>query len=441
MRSALSALLSLFVGLGVLLAGNTLLGTAVAVEMEAVTRSSVRTGLVMSAYFVGFGLATLQVDRLVVRVGHIRTFAAFAALVGASGLAHALSPPWTSLWTPLRLGTGFAMGGLFVVAESWLHSWSAPETRGRLLGAYMLLVYLAMAGGQGLFAFDLPAGERFVLAACLVSLAVVPVALTRTAAPEIHHRAVVPLRDLVRAAPLGVAGAVASGLLAASLLGMGPVYASTSAFAAGGVAAFMAAAILGGLIFQIPAGRLSDLTDRRRMLVGVALLAPAVALALGILGPTGRVPSLLLAALYGAAALSLYPLALAHVFDKIPGHQVLAAGGTVLGLNAAGAACGPLLCSLVMSLAGGVGFLWFGGGVGLLLAGYGALRLAGHDPVPIEDQEPFVAVPRTSTALAELDPRSEEEDEAEAPGGASPGAPTPTSRPLAAAPVDGGDSG
>ena len=53
-------------------------------------------------------------------------------------------------WTLIRIFTGFAYAGLFLVVESWLNDASTNETRGKILGVYMVVTYLGMALGQAL---------------------------------------------------------------------------------------------------------------------------------------------------------------------------------------------------------------------------------------------------------------------------------------------------
>jgi hypothetical protein len=48
----------------------------------------------------------------------------------------------------LRVAGGFCISGAMTAIESWLDERSANETRGCVLGFYMLSFYLAVATGQ-----------------------------------------------------------------------------------------------------------------------------------------------------------------------------------------------------------------------------------------------------------------------------------------------------
>jgi MFS family permease len=390
------------------LAGNGLLGTLVAVELSSRGVAPQLTGLVMGAYFVGFGVGSLRADRVIVRIGPIRAFAAFGAALAASALALALHVSPLG-WLLLRLVGGVCAAGFFLVVEGWLHAVAAPESRGRVLSAYMITVYLSLAGGQALFAARAaigPGAEIFVLCGLLISLAIVPVALTRSAAPEISASRAAPLSEILRRCPLGLASGLGGGLLAGSFYGMGPVFALDTALPLGGVAPFMTVTLLGALLFQAPVGRLSDRVDRRRVIAGAAFAVVAVALAMPTLGALSQPVALALAALFGGAILTIYPLGLAHLFDRLDRDTALAGLRTLLFAYAVGSSLGPLLAALTMRALGSEGLFTFNGVVALALGAYAVVRVRRVPPVPVEEQEAFVAAPRSTPVLAELDPRA-----------------------------------
>lgn len=409
-----------------LLIGNGLLGTVLAVRLTTQGFAPMVTGVVMAAYFAGFTLATLYAGPTIGRVGHIRSFAAFAALMSSISLLYGLAPPpWS--WLVLRVGTGFSMAVLFMVIESWLNAAASDATRGRVLALYMLMVYLGLGAGQLLL--DLWPVERIELL-CLVavttSLAVIPVALSDSQEPRLGLPGRLPLRAVIDRAPLGMAGAVVAGAATGSIYGVGPIYGALSGLSQAGISFFMGATILGGVLLQWPLGRLSDVVDRRRVLVGVSIAASLVCSLLGwnVLG--GRA-IYLGGALLGSLAFAIYPLALAHAFDRLDHELVLRASSVLLLGSALGSIAGPILASLAIDAFGPAGFFLFNGVVTVLLALYGVRRIREARPVPVEDREPFRVVPRTTAVVSELDPRCD----AEAPPGPlashEPGVRTPSS--------------
>ena len=71
---------------------------------------------------------------------------------------------------------------------------------------------------------------------------------------------------------MGMAAALASGLLTGAFYGMSAVFGKSVGFSDAGVASFMATAILGGAALQWPVGHFSDSHDRRVVLLWVCVL-------------------------------------------------------------------------------------------------------------------------------------------------------------------------
>src|SRR5262249_24397771 len=146
------------------------------------------------------------------RVGHIRVFAALAAMGSAAVILASLAIV-PSAWLISRIITGFCYSGLYVVAESWNNHRSRNETRGRLFSIYMLTQYAGLIGGQAMLNLADPAGfQLFSLVALLISLAVVPILLTASQAPGVAQPRHVGLAQLYRISPLGTVGTLGLGL-------------------------------------------------------------------------------------------------------------------------------------------------------------------------------------------------------------------------------------
>ena len=146
MRSAIASSWALLLGFGILMLGDGLQGTLLAVRASLQAFPVTVTGLIMSMFSVGFLGGSLYAPRIVERVGHIRVFAALASIASAAILVHAVFVnPIT--WGALRFISGFCFAGIYVVAESWLNDRATNETRGQLLSVYMVITYLW--GGAG----------------------------------------------------------------------------------------------------------------------------------------------------------------------------------------------------------------------------------------------------------------------------------------------------
>ena len=325
-------------------------------------------GLVLSAYFAGFTLGALVCNRVIERIGHIRAYAAFAGLVAA---AVALMPLLISslAWVSLRAIVGFGCAGIFVTTESWLTAKAVPSERGRVFSVYMVGTFLALALGQLLIArADIRAAGSFNVIVALFAVALVIVTAARAEAPRASTAPpVLPYGVLTRNAPIAVIGCAVSGLVGGAFYALVPAYMQDQGTARGTIALFMLVAVLGGLAFQIPVGRLSDRFDRRMVL---AFLSLGFALTAIIMVFLPRSLSMILpaAVLLGGFMSSLYPVCVAHAHDRMPADRVVPVSGRLILVSGVGSVLGPLIGASVMQRFAIDGVFYFMAAAVLLLA-------------------------------------------------------------------------
>lgn len=396
-------------GLALLLVGVGLLGTLLGVRATLASFSNIETGLIMAGYYVGYVVGTLLAPRIVRNVGHIRTFAALAATAAACSLGFGLAVhPLT--WLALRVLNGLCVVGLYMVVESWLNEQSAGPARGRIFSVYMMSTLVALGGGQFLLLVGEPSGlEPFALAAIMISLGVIPVAVTRVTEPRIELPTPVRLRELMNISPLGTIGVLVAGMVNGAFWGMTPVFGQRLALGDLQIALLMSATILGGAVLQWPVGHLSDRHDRRKVLILVSLCTALVAAAVAMIvirGLPGLIPA---AAAYGGLMFSLYGISVAHTNDHLAPGQVLEATRGLLLIYGIGALSGPLLGGIAMDLAGPVGLPAVSATTAAALALYGAYRMTRRTSPPLEQQTEFVPMVRTSPVALEMHPDADSE--------------------------------
>ncbi len=397
---------SLLAAIFMMMAGSGFLSTLIALRLERGGSSTMVIGLVATAYFGGLVIGALRAGAIVRRVGHIRAFATFVALLSVSTLTYALVQQ-PALWAMLRLVDGVCVAGVFICIESWLNDRADSTTRGSVLASYMVALYSGQALGQLLLRSGNTAPQvPFELASILITLAIIPVCLTRTHAPVLEDAASLPLRRLFAASPLGVVGAGITGLMLGAFYGLAAIYAGRVGLDLKGTASFMTIVILGGVALQWPLGRLSDRFDRRLVIIGCFAATLLVSLALAT--APGGILLFVLGAAFGGLAFALYPLCVAYVNDRLASHERVAASGQLVLLYSAGAALGPMGAATAMSQAGTGGLFGF---IGLAAAGtlaFGLCRLAISAPVPAPEQQDFQILPRTTPVAALLDPAGPE---------------------------------
>jgi MFS family permease len=399
---------SVFVAAALLLAGQMLLSTNLSLRMAAEGFSPGTISLVMIHNSFGFMAGSLYGPRLIRRVGHIRAFSAFAALMCCATLGQA-AEVHPLLWAALRAMQGFCSALLMVVLESWINAHARPETRSRFLGLYMINYYVAGAAGQALVALNEPTDFRaFSLAASLSVAAMIPLCLTRQPAPSTQSAEHLSFRDLVRASRISVAGAALSGFTLAAFYQLSPLYVQHLAGDTGLTARYMACAVLGMMLFQYPVGRLSDRLDRRRVIFGIALAIALSALLVALFGRHSMSLLFLATMLFTGATACLYPACLARLNDRTGGRQHVAANASLLLCHGVGQCIGPLTTSGAMILLGPAG-LYYAVALALLgFAAYTGWRIRVFD-TRVYTQQASVPVPSDATpTLAQLDPRAPE---------------------------------
>ncbi len=390
-KDALAANSALLLGMALLMLGAGLQGTLLGVRATLEGFSTFVTGLVMTGYYVGYIAGSVLAPRLVRGVGHIRVFAALTATAAAAILVQGIFVGPLE-WTLLRALSGVCFAGIYVVAESWLNDRADRSSRGTLLASYMIVIYSGIGVGQFLLGAADPRGhELFVLIGVLISIAVVPMALTAQRAPEFALPRRVTFREVLAISPLGTVGAFFSGFATATFIAVGPVYAVRSGLATEDVATFMALGVLPAILLQLPLGRLSDRFDRRSVLIAMAV---AAALAGALALQTGRGTLFFVAvALYGGLTLTMYALCLSHINDHLHPEQMVAASATVLLVNGIGAALGPILVSAAMQATQPGAFFVCAIGMHLAFAVYAGWRKRRTEPIAGPAKTRFVGAP------------------------------------------------
>ncbi|MCB2426333.1 MFS transporter [Methylophaga pinxianii] len=364
---------SILWSVALLLLGNGLISTLLTLRGTSEGFSSAVMGMIMSAYFVGFICGTWVSGRLIRRMGHIRTFAFCASVCATTTLLHIIFiDQWA--WMGFRFFYGLAYITLMTVIESWLNSQAASHERGRIFAFYMVVNLGALAIAQQMLHLDSPEGFLlFALVSILVSWAILPLTLTRRNQPNIAtERPKSSLKNLLKIAPLAVAGAALSGLAMGAFWSMTPIYATQLGYDISGIAMIMSLTIIGGAVLQIPIGRYSDKHDRPKVMTWVVILAAIMALLMTI-APSQRI-LLGMFFIWGGLSFSIYPLAVAQLIDQLNPDEIVSGSSDMLVLHGAGCAFAPVISGWLMTVIGAHGLPIYIGVVFIGLAAYAIYR-------------------------------------------------------------------
>lgn len=400
-RAGLRVSWAVFAAAGLLGLGHGLQGTLLGVRGTEEGFDTAVIGLIMTSYYVGFIFGSRFTVRALGRVGHIRVFAALASTASSAALVYAMLVHPVA-WFAMRLLTGFCLAGLYVVIESWLNDQASNETRGRALSMYMIVTMGAVACSQVVLGFGSTSGASlFMVASVMVSMSLVPMALSEGSAPVVRVPEPLSLGRLWSIVPTGVVVIFLTGVSVGALRGLGPTYAAERGLSIGAIGAFVAATTLGASLLQYPIGALSDRLPRRSVMIGVSAAAGALSLMLSVAEPTGLRLTVAMF-LLGGLGVPMYSLAIAYTNDWLDDDVRVGGAALLIVVNGAGAIFGPLVAGVLMQLTSPAGFfvtLWV---IHAAVVVYLLYRLVRARAPAIEDQAPFVALSNRGAGLVTL---------------------------------------
>jgi Na+/melibiose symporter-like transporter len=299
-----------------------------------------------------------------------------------------------------------------MIIESWLNERVTNESRGTVFAVYLMVTYIAITGGQlGVAAADPLTATLFMLGAILFCLAVLPTALSTAASPRPLTRVRLDLKKLFRNSPVAFATVTLVGVINGAFGTLAAVFGTRIGLSTAEIALMMGITVVSGALTQVPAGRLSDLTDRRYVIAGAAIFAGAAGLAILILKPADPTLVITLAGIYGAVTYPLYGLAVAHANDYADAGDFVGTSGGLLLLYGAGTMIGPMAASLAMTAIGPEALFAVTAAGHLLIASYALYRTTRRAKIPENVREAFRTVPSPRAATPEsaaLDARAED---------------------------------
>ena len=411
---------ALFTGMGFLMMAYGFQGSLLGVRAVAEEFSLMATGFMMSGYFVGYFIGAKIIPNIVASVGHIRVFAAFASIASLIVLMHSIFVnPY--IWFILRVLTGISMVSIYTVTESWLNDRATNKNRGSILSIYMVILYGAMGIGMFLLNFSDPIKfEPFILISVLTSAALVPILLTKKKPPTFKKVKGMSLKDVYAASPFRMVSSFFYGTIQSALFTLLAVYAASMNFTIFQISVVTFLLAISGAVSQWPIGKISDMFDRRKVIIystfGAAFFALCAILASRQMYLPGELATnktwfYLSLILFSFCSLPMFSLILAHTNDFIPKEQFVAAGASLQFTFGMGAMSGPFLCSIFMNIVGLNGFFVFIIFFHILIGLFGLYRNTIRKVIENPDSQ-FVAMPSTITPVGiELSPSTEDIDE------------------------------
>ena len=391
---------ALFTGFGLIMLAHALQGTLLNVNAVFFNFSDFEIGYVFSGYFIGYLFSSIQCPKLIKNVGHIRVFAAFASLGSIAILLH-----WIVInpiaWLIFRMITGFSFAAIYIVCESWLNDRADNKSRGQLIGFYMIVLYFSTsAGGMLVNLRATTDAHLFILTSLLISLALVPILLTKKPAPDFSTPKFLSLKELYSKSPMAFVGSFSIGMVYSALFGLMGVFGAKIGLSIFQISILVFVNMFVGAIFQYPVGKISDKYDRRTILLSLNLIAIASLIFIYLLGSLSFNLLLVFIGIHSAVSLPYYAVIISHMNDFLEKDEIVSGSSTLTLVNALGMVMGPMLASGFMAYFGAYGYFLYMIVIYCLVAPYNFFRIrVGRTSNIYEENTPSMIVPRTASPV------------------------------------------
>lgn len=409
--------LSLLLGSLFLFLGNGLQGLLLPVRGTMEGYSNEVLGLLGTTWAGGFVLGCFVAPQLVRRIGHVRAFSGFGAVICLNVLVTGIVVDDVA-WLTLRAVTGFCTAGTSMIIESWLNERATNESRGAIFSLYISITLMGVVGGQLLVGvIDVSTPLLFMICGILYCIAILPTTLSTAASPQPLKRVSLDLPALYRNSPVSFVGILMIGIANGAYGTLVAVFAAQAGMPQATIAVMVSITIFAGAIIQFPAGRLSDRMDRRYVLAALSGLSAVAGLLLVLFEPMNVYVIIALVAVYGAAANALYPIAVAHANDFASPEDFVKISGGLLLLFGIGTIIGPTLGGPVMTHFGPYALFGVTAFAHVVVVAHAIFRSRRRAPISSAQKDNYTTAPSAMAPLATpeslmLDPRAPADGEA-----------------------------
>ena len=403
MFTSFAPLIAPILSMCILTLGNGFFTTLTTVQLSNLQMSTTMIGIISATYFTGMMLGSFFSQNIIARVGHIRSYSVFAALMSICCLFQGVFED-PLLWSVLRFICGFALAGLFILMESWCISSVEIKFKGRIMGFYLFTFYMAQSAGQLLLKIEYSSElVAFCIISALACFSIIPVCLTRFVAPEPEKPEFVSPIKYFKLIPLGIVASFIAGGILSCVYTMLPLSLKSVEFSNSQIAYLMSITIFGGMLFQLPIGKLSDIFDRRKVMLCVCVVCVIASIAV-CLFHSEYWQMVVLCFIVGSVSFAIYPLCISHASDKVDVSKTVTVISVITLFYGIGSMVGPLIVSEFIEYLGGItGFFLFLAVAAFILGAYTLWKIYKTEPIDSDEKGSFTVItPRTAIGMSEV---------------------------------------
>lgn len=333
----------------------------IAVIFESDGVSSTLNGLNATALYIGILIISPFMEQPLRKFG-------YKPLISAGGLIVVLSlalfPLWKSFWFwfALRFLIGVGDNALHFGTQTWITSFSPKETRGRNISLYGLFFGVGFAAGPLMTPLvEINEALPFIISSLMCLVAWLFLFLLKNDYPE-QTIEVNSFRETMGRFKKGMKYAwiaflppLGYGFLEASFNGVFPIYGLRIGIDVKSISAILVAFSIGGIVFQLPLGVISDKIGRQKTL-SIILLFGGISFAFASFFEsyfTGIIISVFIA---GMLVGSTFSLGISYMTDLMP-KDLLPTGNILCGIAfSIGSLTGPFLSGIFIQYTKNISF-------------------------------------------------------------------------------------
>jgi MFS family permease len=366
---------SIILSMGLVSIGNGLMFSYIPIRLSAGGFDPAWAGSILSAMSLGSMAGCLFTNQIVRRVGHARAYMVFTALIIISNAVTALIVQ-PELWLASRLGYGFAIAALFIISQSWLNDVVENHVRGRVMAVFYIGYIMGLGTGSLILTrLDITGNTAPLAAILLATLSVLPIGLTRLPIPQPPNISTISFKRAWAISPVGIVSMLAVGGMSMLAGGYTPIHLSASGYSKDEVALLMFAMPIGTLLVQLPAGWISDRTDRRFVLAGCALLAAGAGAICGLFDGATLIWLAVFFVIWDGATESVYSIGNAYAGDKAKKEELVELSSTMLFAWSISGFAVPAIATLLTTRFGTIAYFPLAISIALSLAAFIGWRI------------------------------------------------------------------
>jgi MFS family permease len=206
----------------------------------------------------------------------------------------------------------------------------------------------------------------FTIVAIFFAISIIPVCITSNIPPTNDKATIIKMKNFLQMNFAGIIGCFYAGITLATLYSILPLYFQLGGFSKYEIGVIMFAVIFGGMFFQLPIGYLSDLYNRKNMLIYLVITSILLAISMRYISSELKF-YLPIAFVFGGVYFTVYPVSMSLVCDNIDKNQIVSVSQSLVLIYGIGNIIGPLIAPAFMIFLGSFGLFVFLITIGLLL--------------------------------------------------------------------------